>query len=317
MALLVVAAALATLEGYVFREADGGPPRRPMIVELVQGGRPRYHETTEQNGAFEFPKVREGRYAIRARFNDFVVVEDVVIVSAAGPNFAAVMTPKRRAGTGPPFRTVSVGQLAARNDRDYQKKLREAGRLTKARDFAAAIRLYEEALGKHPSAEVFDTLALLYLQLGRKDDAFGAFEKAISQDPKYLFPYAHLATVYLDERRYRELLEVAHRALQLDPKWATAHLYLAEAQAGLGDVAAALRSAQTASELVQGKASGPHLLLARIGWEQKDCARAREHLNRYLALHTSARALPEMQKSAEMLAACSQQGRGTLIGEER
>ena len=304
MAPVLLAAALATLQGYVFRETDGGAPRRPMTVELLQEGRSVHRETTAPNGNFEFSKVREGLYAIRCRYNDFVVLEEAVMVSAAGPNFAALMTPKRRAGTGPPFGTVSIAQLAARNDRDHQKKLREAGRLTKARNFAAAAGLYEEALSKHPSAEAFDTLALLYMQLGRTDEAFGTFEKAIAHDPKYLFPYMHLAAVYLEDRRYKDLLAVATQALQMDPKWVTGYVYLGQAHAGLGDLEAAARAVQTASDLVRGKAPGPHLLLARIAWERKDCGRAREHLDRYLALHTSARAAPDLQKSVEMLAGC-------------
>lgn len=304
MAPVLLAAVLAGLQGYVFRETDGGPPRRPMTVELVQEGRSAYRETTQPNGTFEFSKVREGGYTLRARYNDFVLLEEIVAVSAGEPNFAAVMLPKRRVGTGPPFGTVSVGQLAARNDRDYQKKLREAGRLTRAHDFAAAATLYEEALGRHPSAEVFDTLALLYLQLGRNEEAFQSFEKAFAQDPRYLFPYTHLATVYLSERRYRDLLDLANRVVQLDPRWVTGQLYLAEAYAGLGNLDDARRAAQAASDLVHGKASGPHLVLARIHWEQKDCRQARKHLDRYLALHTSARATPEMQKSVEMLSGC-------------
>ena len=80
---------------------------------------------------------------------------------------------------------------------------------------------------------------------------------------------------------------------------------VAEAQAGLRETEAAGRAAQAASELVRGKAPGPHLLLARIAWDRKDCPQARLHLNRYLALNTSARALPEIQKSLHLLKACS------------
>jgi hypothetical protein len=304
MAPVLLAAALASLQGYVFRETDGGPPRRPLTVELTEEGRSRYRETTRPDGAFEFDKVREGRYTIRARYDTFVVNEDVITVSAAGANFAAVMIPKRRGGSGTPFGTVSVNQLAARSDREYQKKVREAARLAQARQFAEAVPVYEQALQKHPSAEVLDALALLYWQLGRKEEAFQSWEKALAQDPKFLFAYTHLAAVYLEDRRYKDLLEVARRALEVDSKWVTAYLFLGEAQAGLRDLAAAARAAQTASELVRGKAAGPHLLLAKIRWEQRDCAAARRHLERYLELNTSARELPEVQKSREMLAAC-------------
>ncbi len=270
----VAAVLLAALQGYVFREADGGPPRRPMTVELLREGRPVHRGTTQANGAFEFAKVREGEYTLRARFNDFAVAEESVRVAGAGTNFHALMLPKRRSGTGQTFGTVSYEQLTARSDRAHQKTLRKAGALARKRDFAGAARLFEQALAKHPSAEVYDTLALIYLHLGRKEDAFQAWENALARDPKYLLPYAHLAMVYFEDRRFRELLEVANRALETDRYWLTAHLYAAEAQAGLGNGAAALRSAEIASKLARGRAPGPHLLLARLHWELRDCARA-------------------------------------------
>ena len=186
-----------------------------------------------------FEKVREGRYTIRARYDSFVVNEDTITVSGGEVNFAVVMLPKRRGGSGTRFGTVSVDQLAARSDREYQKKVREAARLTQARQFAEAVRVYEQAVEKHPSAEVLDALALLCWQLGRKEEAFQSWDKAIAQDPKFLFSYTHLATVYLEERRYKDLLEVARRALEVDPKWVTAYLFLGEAQAGLRDLPAA------------------------------------------------------------------------------
>jgi Flp pilus assembly protein TadD len=304
MAPVLLAALAATLQGYVFREADGGPPRRPMTVELVRDGKVAHRETTEANGAFQFDKVREGRYGIRVRYPTFTVVEDVVDVSAAGPNFAAVMIPKRRAGTGQQFGTVSYAQLSARSDRDHQKRLREAARLTQNREWAAAARYYEQALEKHPSADVFDAVAVLYLQLGRKEEAFQAWEKSIAQDPNYLLSYSHLAAMYFEDRRWKDLLDVANRALLADPKWMTGHLYLGQALVGLNQYETAARSARTAVELVRGRAAGPHLLLAQILWRLQDCRGAREHLDRYVQLNTSAQALPELQKSRELLNGC-------------
>jgi hypothetical protein len=71
LSLAMVTPQLETLEGYVFREADGGPPRRPLTVELIEQGRTTYRKTTEVDGDFVFSKVRTGSYTIRARFSDF------------------------------------------------------------------------------------------------------------------------------------------------------------------------------------------------------------------------------------------------------
>jgi len=304
LSLAMVAPQLGTLEGYVFRETDGGPPRRPLTVELVEQGRTKYRKTTEDDGSFVFRNVREGAYVIRARFNEFVVADDAVTVISGGKNFATVMLPKRRAGART-FRTVTADQLAVQSDRDLQKTLRQAGALVATGDLAGAIRMYEQATaaaGAQP--EVWDGLALLYFQMGRKDEAFQAFAKAMEKDPNYLLPYTHLGSIYSDERKYKELQVVAKRALAVDSKWMTAHTFLGEAQASTGDLEAAQRSAEAASELTQGKAPGPYLLLAKVRWARKDCAGALRHMERYLQLKTSAREIPQVVKSLEMLQAC-------------
>jgi tetratricopeptide (TPR) repeat protein len=303
LSLAMVAPQLETLEGYVFRETDGGPPRRPVTVELIEQGRTKYRKTTDADGSFVLRNVRQGAYAIRARFNDFVIAEDAVTVTSAGKNFAAVMLPKRRAGART-FRTVTADQLAAQSDRDLQKKLRQAAELIAKRDLAGAVRLYEQAAAVGSQPNVWDGLGLLYSQMGRKDEAFHAFAKAMEQDPESLLPYAHLGTIYLEEQKYKEVLVVAKRALAIDPKWMTAYAFLGEAQANAGDLEAAQRSAEVASELTQGKAPGPYLLLAKVRWARRDCVGALRHMDRYLQLKTSAREIPEVVKSLEMLRAC-------------
>jgi tetratricopeptide (TPR) repeat protein len=273
-----------------------------MTVELIEQGRAKYRKTTEADGCFVFRNVRQGAYVIGARFNDFVIAADAVTVTS-GKNFTTVMLSKRRAGART-FRTVTADQLAVQSDRDLQKTLRQAAGLVAKGDLAGAVRLYEQAAAAGAQPDVWDGLALLYFQMGRKDEAFRSFAKAMEQDPNNLLPYTHLGTIYSEEQKYKELLAVAKRALAIDPKWMTAHAFLGEAQASTGDLEAAQRSAEIASELTQGRAPGPYLLLAKIRWGRRDCAGARRHMERYLALKTSARKIPEVVKSLEMLHAC-------------
>jgi len=303
LSLAMMAPQLGTLEGYLFRETDGGAPRRPMTVELIDRDRAKYREQTAADGSFVFNKVQEGDYAIRARFSNYIVAESAVTVSSAGRNFTAVMLPKRWA-RGQTFRTVTADQLAAQSNRELQEKVRKAVRLAAKGDFAGAARLYEQAAAIGTQAELWDRLGLVYLRLERKDDALQAFEKAFEEDPEYLLPYRHVGTVYLEERRYKDLLAIAKRALEIDSKWLTGFCLLGEAQAKTGDLEAAQRAAETASELVRGRAPEPYLLLAKIRWARRDCPGARGHLARYLALNTSARELPEMQESLEMMQTC-------------
>ena len=295
---------LGVLQGYLFRETDGGPPLGPLTVELIDQARVKYRETTGANGAFVFSKVKEGQYKIRARYSDFVIVDAAVRVTIEGRNFTAVMLPKRWAGAQT-FRTVSAGQLSSQSNRDLQKKMRKALKLVAKQNYTEAIKLYEEAVSTDAQPDLWDALGLLYLQMGKKDVAFQAFEKAIKLNPEYLLPYAHLANIYLEEKRYKELLMLAQTALEVDPKWLSGYTFLGEAHTRTGDLGAAQRAAETASELVQGRAPAPYLLLAKIFYARKDCAGALRHMERYLELNTSVRELPETVKSLEMLRACT------------
>jgi tetratricopeptide (TPR) repeat protein len=305
--LALAAAQAGTLSGYVFRETDGNPPRRPMTVELSDGDRTRYRETTEASGMFMFRKVQEGHYTIRVRFGDFIAVDDRVTIAAGEKDFAAVMLPKRRA-KAQGFRAVTADQLASQSDRELQKSLRKAAKLVSRHDLSGAARVYEQAAAVGPTAGLWDTLGILYLQMGRKADAISVFEKAIAQDPEYLLPYAHLGWFYQQERRYTELLKLAARALAADPEWMTGHSLLGEARVGTGDLGTALQSIAKASALVQGKAPGPYLLMAQIRYLRQDCAGARKDLDRYLELNTSARDLPGTAKVLALLEGCRSGG---------
>jgi tetratricopeptide (TPR) repeat protein len=301
--LALVAAQIVTLSGYVFRESDGSPPRRPMTLELSDGGQTRYHETTEPGGKFEFQKVQEGHYTIRIRFGEFIVTEDQVTVTGGGENFAAVMLPKRRAGAQN-FRAVTADQLASQSNRKLQKNLRKAAKLVARHELSGAARVYEQVAAAGATADIWDTLGLLYLQMGKKDDSVRAFEKAIAADPEYLLPYAHLGWFYQEERRYSALLNLANRAVEVDSQWMTAHALLGAARAGTGEAEAALQSLQRASALVQGKAAGPYFLMAQMRFLRRDCAGARKDLEHYLELNTSARNLPGTARLLALLKTC-------------
>ncbi|MEW5977287.1 MAG: tetratricopeptide repeat protein [Acidobacteriota bacterium] len=303
LSLILIAAELRTLEGYLFRESDGGPPLRSLTVELVREGRARHRESTRADGSFRFEKVPQGEYTLRARFSDFVITEEPIVIADGWKNFAAVMLPKRWAGTTT-FRTVTAERLMTQSDRKLQKLLKEGTQLIAKKEFLEAIRVYEQATAAGAQADVWDGLGLLYLRTDRKNEALGAFERAIELDPKYLFSYAHLGSVYLEARRYKELMVVAQRALAMDSNWLTAHSMLGEAQIGTGDLVAAQKSAMTASQLVRGRAPGPYLLLAKILWARQNCPDARRHLERYLELRSSVRGLSEMLQSLKMLSEC-------------
>ncbi len=259
--------------------------------------------TTRPDGAFTFEKVAPGHYVIVARLPAGVFSNDFVEIVPGERNFAAVMLPKRRAGsTG--F-TVSAETLARRSNQRLQNQIRQANRILESGDFARAAHEYEKIAATAPDAGLYDGLALVYLQLGRRDQAYQAFEQALARDPQFLFAYSHLGAAYAGEGKYAELATLAARALEVDSRWAGAHLLLSEACVRTGLLDEAARHALTAGELMHGKSPDPHLLLARIRWSQQDCSAAREHLDRYLGLRSSARHAATLQPLMQAVQGCT------------
>jgi Flp pilus assembly protein TadD len=129
-------------------------------------------------------------------------------------------------------------------------------------------------------------------------------EQAIARDPKYLFPYSHLAVHLLAEGRHRDAAAVARQAVAVDRDWPTGHLILGGALFRLGDLEGAKRHARTAADIVQQKLPEPYLLLAKVLRTQGDCAGAREYLKRYLSQRTSALAVQEMRESVRVIESC-------------
>jgi tetratricopeptide (TPR) repeat protein len=247
--------------------------------------------------------VAPGRYVLMPRFGTFVYGHEIVEVSAKGPNYAAVMLPKRTAGavTG----TVSFEDLSRRSNQRLQGRIRQANQLLKKGDFEAAAREYEKILATDPAAGLYDGLALVYLQLGRKEEAYRALENALSENPKFLLPYSHLGSLYVDDRKHSELALLAAQALHVDSTWAGGHLLMAEAQLRSRNFAAAIRHARTADDLMRGKSPDPHLLLARALWMQNECGPAQEHLTHFLQLRTTAGLLPEFSQVIGAIRACT------------
>jgi Flp pilus assembly protein TadD len=137
------------------------------------------------------------------------------VVLAGGPNFAVLMLPKLRADVLP-FATVSYDQLRQWASRESQKRFREAERRLERGDPGGATVLLQEILASTPSVGVLDLLGLLHLRQGRPQEGRQMLEQAIARDPKYLFPYSHLAVHLLAEGRHGDAAAVARQALAVD-----------------------------------------------------------------------------------------------------
>jgi tetratricopeptide (TPR) repeat protein len=64
---------------------------------------------------------------------------------------------------------------------------------------------------------------------GKKKDAIAEFQKIIKQDPKNIFSYGYIATIYGEMNNVDEAIEYSEKALAIDPNVAAIHLLLGAA----------------------------------------------------------------------------------------
>jgi hypothetical protein len=118
--------------------------------------------------------------------------------------------------------TDGDGDLARLN-RDFRPKVA-----------AEDVRGYEVEIEKHPAdTGLHDDAALLYLELGRTDEAIAHFNTSLKLKPQSAAAHYNLGTALTVARRLGEAADRYRDALRIDPSYANAHnnlgnVYLAE-----------------------------------------------------------------------------------------
>jgi len=139
-------------------------------------------------------------------------------------------------------------------------------------EFADAVVFYKAALHATPeNAKLHNKLGITYLQLGNHNSARKAFSQAIKRDPYFANALNNLGAVDCLEKKYNPAIKYLKQALALDETNASAHLNMAEAWAGLGQMDRAMTEYARALELNADILSGsPDGVLIRVSTpEQK------------------------------------------------
>lgn len=77
-------------------------------------------------------------------------------------------------------------------------ELMQARRMIEARDYAAAERLLDAARARTPDdPDVYSLLGLCARKLGRLDDSYGHYQRALGLDPGHLGAHEYLGELYL------------------------------------------------------------------------------------------------------------------------
>jgi tetratricopeptide (TPR) repeat protein len=131
--------------------------------------------------------------------------------------------------------------------------------------------LLEAAFVEYQAAAALDpkwalphlNLAIIHMELGRRDDAIKEYRVAIKLDPKWAAPHNNLALILVSIGLKDEGVTEYRAAMSLDPKYARPHNNLAAVLAELGRKDEAVKEYQVAIAL-DPKRAAPHHNLANV-----------------------------------------------------
>lgn len=117
-------------------------------------------------------------------------------------------------------------------------------------NYLLAISYYTQALKADPrNPEVLNKLGISELKIGDRNHARKHFGQAIKYDPRNVSALNNLGAVYCLDKKYRNAVKYLKEALELNEFSAPAHLNLAEAWMGAGEVDRAMIEYARAIEL--------------------------------------------------------------------
>ncbi|HXI30902.1 MAG TPA: tetratricopeptide repeat protein, partial [Vicinamibacterales bacterium] len=115
-------------------------------------------------------------------------------------------------------------QVLTRTDADLETLSRAFRPKVAAEDVIG----YEVEIEKHPDdAGLHDSVAMLYLELGRPQPAIAHFDRSAALKPQSPQAHYNLGTALIGARRLDEAAAAFRAALRLDPSYANAHNNLA------------------------------------------------------------------------------------------
>ena len=117
-------------------------------------------------------------------------------------------------------------------------------------NFLMAVTYYRQALRVDPkNATVLNKIGIAELKLGERGSARKYFSQAAKADPRNISAINNLGAVAFLDKKYKNAVKYLKQALELDESSAPAHLNLAEAWMGMGDVDRAMIEYARAIEL--------------------------------------------------------------------
>lgn len=201
-----------------------------------------------------------------------------------------------------PGTTVSATTLAA--PKDARKAFEKGLDLTKKKKLPEAQTDFEKAVGLYPRyAIAWSELGRIQAAQGQVEAARNSFSQSISADPKFVVPYAEIAALEYQARRWQELADASEKVIALDPFHYPQTIFLnAVANYNLHNIDRAEESARRAQKLdINHQIPQISHFLGVVLAEHRNYAAAAAEMRDYLKFAPEASDAAEVRKQVEQL----------------
>jgi len=284
LALITVPAWAAFIRGQV-RYEDGRFADR--IVVRLRSDKIAYQNelTTDSQGKFDFDGLTPSTYHLTIEGQSIRPYESVIDITVSKMSYEQITLrfAKDRNGAVPPEGPgASIGAdipTAAKKEFDEGQKA-----ANDKKDADAAIKHYKKAIQLYSKySEAYLAMGLLYLDLGKFDDAQPALQAANDITPTAPGGYFALGTMYNAQKKYDEAEKALTKGLELKSDVPEGQYELAKTYWATGKWQDAEPHAQKAVAIAPTMAP-PHVLLGNIALRKQDPLGAVKEFQEYLRL---------------------------------
>lgn len=267
-----------TIQGRVYAP-NGKPVATSLKVRLDSSNTGSLVTNTDQDGAFNFPRLPAGDYRLTveggSEYENAREYPSIYRESSPGGRIvklAIFMQPKEKDEFG------SIHRDAV----EAYKKSRE---LDQAGDNKKAVEQLNKALSIYPRfGPALNQLGIQYLKLGQADKAAEALEQAVKLAPNEFMPRLNYGIALLNLKKFDQAETQLREALAKNDTAPTAHMYLGITLMSLQRLDDAEQELLKAIGSNSNEIAPAHRYLGGIYWAKRDYKRAADELEVYLKL---------------------------------
>ena len=269
-----------TIQGRVYAPT-GRPVTTALRVRLDSPNTGSIQTVTDQDGAFNFPRLQAGDYRVTveggAEFEN--AYDSASIYREASPGGRTVrvdifMRPKEN------FPSIHKDAV------DAYKKARE---LDQSGESKKAIEQINKALSIYPKfGPALNLLGVQYLKLGQVDKAAETLAAAVKATPDDFMPRLNYGIALLNQKKFDLAEQELRTALSKNEAAPTAHMYLGIALMNMKRLDEAEKELRVAVDSNSKEIAPAHRYLGGIYWGMRDYKRAADELETYLKLMPNA-----------------------------